>query len=209
MVCFINNNGMDFNTTIDIIIKDLRDIGQIVDDFKNYPDVPALQIELAKSKCRYAEEIISLLKKHNPDYTAEKPVEKDLPKSLEGKTGRSSESIPRASIKGDSGPAPDPRSEKNEKAEAAKKKENISAVIKSIPLNELSRAIRMNDRFLFIREIFGGNSIAYEEAINKLDRAESLSDAKAIIMSYTGESEETEVVSQLLEIVRRKLPSDG
>jgi hypothetical protein len=53
---------MDFNTTIDIIIKDLREAREIIDDFKNYPGVPELQVELAKSKCKSAEEIIALLK---------------------------------------------------------------------------------------------------------------------------------------------------
>jgi len=35
-----------------------------------------------------------------------------------------------------------------------------------------------------------------------------LSDAKAIIMSYTGEGEENEAVRQLLDLVKRKLPAD-
>ena len=53
---------MDFNKTIDIIIKDLREAREIIDDLKNYPGVPQLQIELIKSKCKSAEEIIALLK---------------------------------------------------------------------------------------------------------------------------------------------------
>jgi hypothetical protein len=53
---------MDFNATIDLIIKDLREAGEIIDDLKKYPGVPALQVELAKSKCRSAGDVISLLK---------------------------------------------------------------------------------------------------------------------------------------------------
>jgi hypothetical protein len=53
---------MDFNTTIDLIIKDLREASEIIDDLKRYPGVPHLQVELAKSKCRSAGEVISLLK---------------------------------------------------------------------------------------------------------------------------------------------------
>ena len=58
---------MDFNTTIDIIIKDLREAREIIDDLKNYPGVPQLQVELAKSKCKSAEEIIALLKTYKTD----------------------------------------------------------------------------------------------------------------------------------------------
>ena len=45
---------MDFNSTVDLIIKDLNEALKIIDDFKNYPGVPLLQVELAKSKCKSA-----------------------------------------------------------------------------------------------------------------------------------------------------------
>ena len=56
---------MDFNATIDLIIKDLKEASDIIEDLKKYPGVPALQAELAKSKCRSAGDVISLLK--NPE----------------------------------------------------------------------------------------------------------------------------------------------
>jgi hypothetical protein len=86
---------------------------------------------------------------------------------------------------------------------------DISASLKSKPLSDIAGGIRMNERFLFIKEIFGGNASSYEEAIGKLNSAESLSDAKAIILSYTGDSNETDAVAQLLEITRRKFPLNG
>jgi hypothetical protein len=53
---------MDFNRTVDLIIKDLYEAGEIIDDLKNYPGVPAFQVELAKSKCKSAAEIIHFSK---------------------------------------------------------------------------------------------------------------------------------------------------
>jgi hypothetical protein len=205
----INNNCMDFNATIGIIIKDLKEIGEIVDDFRNYPEVPPLQVELVKSKCRYAEELILLLKTYRPEDSGEpitgqgiqKPDVSGSERLIELSNEESSEETPEQVTDAGKGTAG--------KSDSKKDKNEISEVIKSIPLSDLSRAIRLNERFLFIREIFGGNSNAYEEAIIKLNKAESLPDAKAIIMSYTGEAEETEVVYQLLEIVKRKLPSNG
>jgi hypothetical protein len=203
MVCFINNYGMDFNSTIDIIIKDLREISEIVDDLKKYPDVPPLQIELVKSKCRSAVEIISLLKTFRPGTGSEPAIE---PVSAGGREPATSlfeipEEVPVAVSAVTSGkPAPKADNRENE---------DIASAFRSKPRSELSQAIGLNDKFLFIRGIFGGNAAAYEEAISKLSKAENLPDAKAIIMSYTGEAEETEEVSQLLEIVRQKLPSNG
>ena len=53
---------MDFNATIDLIIKDLKEASDIIDDLKKYPGVPVLQVELAKMKCRSAGEVIAILK---------------------------------------------------------------------------------------------------------------------------------------------------
>ena len=67
---------MDFNTTIDLIIKDLKEASEIIDDLKKYPGVPALQVELAKSKCRSAGEVISLLKNlSEPIPAIDKPIQ--------------------------------------------------------------------------------------------------------------------------------------
>jgi len=52
---------MDFNATVDLIIKDLEEAREIIDDLRNYPGVPLIQIEMAKSKCKSAGEIIALL----------------------------------------------------------------------------------------------------------------------------------------------------
>ena len=89
-----------------------------------------------------------------------------------------------------------------------KNEEDISAVLKTKPISNLNDAIGVNDKFLFIREIFGGNQASYDDAIYRLNNVTNLPDAKAIIMSYTGEGDENEAVKQLLDLVKRKLPSD-
>jgi hypothetical protein len=53
---------MDFNATVDLIIRELEEAREIIDDLKKFPGAPALQIELAKSKCRSAAEVIAMLK---------------------------------------------------------------------------------------------------------------------------------------------------
>ena len=269
---------MDFNTTIDIIIKDLREAREIIDDFKNYPGVPELQVELAKSKCKSAEEIIALLKTikassppkksektlqsapkekqkeqipeqkeseiasgksqlssssgsasktdlfeisedDDSDVAAEKPVltGKDKSKKLEKKeeepveTGtpiwsKSVDKTSESNIIADkfSGGT----STLHEQFGATKGEEDISSKHKSLPVDDLGEAIGVNDKFHFIREIFNGNQASYLEAIAKLNEAESMADAKAIIMSYTGDSQENEAIKQLLDLVKRKLGSD-
>ncbi|HKK43838.1 MAG TPA: hypothetical protein VJ963_15590 [Bacteroidales bacterium] len=238
---------MDFNATIDLIIKDLNEAREIIDDLKRYPGVPAIQVELAKSKCRNAGEIISLLKhlqEDNIPETAEmKPV---IPLIKDDKAVRrefipSSDSVPAASEPEEKSHPfsqtedqevilPDKKNnvsmnrEKesgsgiiadkfsnlstslNEQVGGKKGDDDIGGVLKTKPLADLSDAIGINDRFMFIREIFDGNRDAYNQAISRLNSAANMDDAKAVITGYPGGKSGNEAVKQLLDLVKRKLP---
>ncbi len=82
-----------------------------------------------------------------------------------------------------------------------------TGILKSKHVTNLSEAIGINDRFLFIREIFDGNLNHYSEAITKLNNVNNLSEARDIISSYTDDNNDNEAVKQLLDLVKRKLPS--
>jgi hypothetical protein len=255
---------MDFNTTIDIIIKDLREAREIIDDLKNYPGVPGIQVELAKSKCKSAEEIIALLKTMKKEFQSpsdqkaevikvtdvvedvkviksSKPLlpdalieisEKEKSQSFSAFVNSKKEpgiinltvkekpvtednSVIRKKSRGkkhDNNIVADKFSGMsntfNEQLGNIKTDGDISAVIKSRPVSNLIEAIGINDKFLFVREIFNGDQLSYTEAIAKLNKVDKLSDAKAVIMSYTGEGDENVAVKQLLDLVKRKLPVD-
>jgi hypothetical protein len=223
---------MDFNTTIDLIIKDLNEASRIIDDLKKYPGVPALQVELAKSKCRSAGEVIALLKSINiPAVTAmEPPAEKqNVQAPVEAETAMVTEKkappaeemkvhtkkpVPKSpAIKKDETPSiADKFSHASdlyeEQAAGLKTEKDLSDQLKAKHISSLSEAIGISDKFLFIGEIFDGNKESYAQAIAKLDKAENLQDAMAIIMSYTGGNTDNEAVSQLLELVKLKLPSN-
>jgi hypothetical protein len=227
---------MDFNATIDLIIKDLSEAREIIDDLKNYPGVPVLQVELAKSKCKSAGEVIALLKtlKNNSkepsqliqkhDFPEEIFVPEEIPKVNLQEIEKKTELIPEDTIL---------EVEKNLSQEKPLEKvtdtaiiadkfshlsnrfneqlgnlKNNDTILMSKPFTSLSEAIGVNDRFLFLREIFNDNKEAYTQAISRLDKAESLHDARAVIMSYTGDNVENEAIKQLLDLVKRKLPSN-
>lgn len=238
---------MDFNSTIDLIVKDLDDARNIIDDLKKYPGVPVLQVELAKSKCKSAGEVISLLKglmenlAVKEEDSGEKTVEqktvqpeifedekvKDIPVStnqtveekkeeilpveintstikekeeVKGKTKKQTES----SIFADRFSHMSNRF--NEQLDSRNKnKEDVSEILKTKPITNLSKAIGINDKFLFIREIFNGNETTYNQVIAKLEEINSLSEAKEIIMSASDSDEENKEIELLLNLVKRKL----
>ena len=242
---------MDFNATIDIIIKDLEETREIIDDLKKYPGVPLLQVELAKSKCKSAGEVIALLKNSIEAIPLEQQPR--LPEEKKAQSGFDFINPLPEEKKAQSGfdiinPLPEEKKKPDVvventlppviKKEALKKipkknpesaiiadkfshlsnrfneqlgslkSDDLTGILKTKPLTNLSEAIGVNDRYLFIREIFDDNKDIYNQAITRLDNAESLTDARAIIMSYTGDSNENEAVKQLLDLVKRKLSSN-
>jgi hypothetical protein len=229
---------MDFNSTIDLIIKDLNEASEIIDDLKKYPGVPVLQVELAKSKCRSAGEVIALLKSINIPGSAvsegiqeskplleqpvarvpekpvkvkpvqKEPVKADNVMAVTEKIFKSEDVIKPADIP----MVADKFSQKTDlydtQSANIKTEKDLSDRLKVKPLASLTEAIGISDKFLFIGEIFDGNKEKYAQAISRLDQVESIDDAKAIIMSYTGEKPESVAVTQLLELVKLKLPSN-
>jgi hypothetical protein len=246
---------MDFNSTIDLIIKDLNAASEIIDDLKKYPGVPAIQVELAKSKCKSAGEVIGMLKNQNnilpgkEEPVKEKPVQQKAvqekvvqEKPVQEKPIKDKPSISETILtieetdeSDSSKPQVVPAEKKTTSKESEKKisepsiiadkftppadlyeerisskfsEKDLSESLKSKPIKNLADAIGLNDRFLFISEVFDGNKDSYNQAISRLDKAENLQDAMAIIMSYTGENRENEAVLQLLDLVRLKFPAN-
>jgi hypothetical protein len=215
---------MDFNSTIDLIIKDLNEASEIIDDLKKYPGVPALQVELAKSKCRSAGDVIALLKNIGDAVDAQKEPIYEKPKKPVSTASEiltkvpvhekpkkpevaASEIIPfETSTVADKF---DPPSELyGEKIANGKTEKDLSDQLKANPIASLSEVIGIGEKFLFIGEIFKGDKEAYSQALSRLDKAENLDDAMAIIMNYTDSKPENEAVVQLLNLVKLKLLSN-
>jgi hypothetical protein len=85
----------------------------------------------------------------------------------------------------------------NEKLGSFKHQDDVLEILKTKPLISLDEAIGVNDKFVFIREIFDGNAELYSQVIVKLETVGSLADARAVVMSYAGENTENEAIKQL------------
>jgi len=239
---------MDLNATIDIIIRDLNEAREIIDDLKRYPGVPELQVELAKSKCKSAAEVIAMIKKLRlpesvpaeplpeavapPAEQKPKPVETqpepvtppaeaqpepvEPPAEAEAKKETDAEETvkPKEEIKPAAKKTPGPsiladqfagRTESfNEQLGIRKQGDDVLEILRTKPLSSLNEAIGINDKFLFIREIFDGDTESYNEAIQKLEKVGNLSDAMAIIMACAGDNSGSEAVTQLVDLIKRK-----
>ncbi|MFO7574174.1 MAG: hypothetical protein R6W67_03355 [Bacteroidales bacterium] len=273
---------MDLNSALDIIIRDLREAREIIDDLKNVKGVSVIQVELAKSKCKSAEEIIELLKTIEqpvikapsvtpaqalevsastmsetsaPDVSGSfgKPaaeqaepapasgdVAEDIrPESLmeledepaeaaaAAETPETDESVKdpepvepaavsqkdeKKSVKGKPILADrygEPYDRVNERMRGTRGDNDISAKLKQSPISNLAEAIGVNDRFFYIREVFGGNNEAYHTAMEKLNSVSSSGEAENIIHDYSSGEADTAAVKSLLDLVRRKTGFNG
>ncbi|MCU0461658.1 MAG: hypothetical protein MUF36_06545 [Bacteroidales bacterium] len=191
---------MDFNKTVDLIIKDLAEAREIIDDLKNYEGVPAIQIELAKAKIKNAAEVIALFKNLTSDARSLTPLTKEM------KTEVAEKNVTESGIVADRfNDFPDSL---NKKLGSMRDDDDIPDYLKAKPLSDLKQAIGVNDRFLFIRELFNGDSDSYNQAISKIDEANNLSDAKAVMINYTGDKSESDAGKQLFDLLKRKFPGD-
>ena len=72
------------------------------------------------------------------------------------------------------------------------------------PVENLMAAIGINDRFTFIRELFNGDSPAFEQAITALNDSANFNDAYNNMMQHFDWDMDSDAVQLLLDIIRRK-----
>jgi len=264
---------MDFNSALDLIIRELREAEEIIESLKVNDNLSRISIELAKSKCRNAASTISLLRElqaeaKSPEAVSQKvdtdeavvtqqPVSKEqdtkgIAIEIQAEKFSEKEAEPEFVIE----PETETEPEMEIKPEISIEPEKVSAGIKSgsvivagepevkesqrkgssiiadsfgtadnrineklgkkpddrdysdvlinKPFRNLSKAIGVNDKFLFIREIFKSDPAAYERVTGMIDNASTYTEASAIFNEYKGNRPQTDIDGQFLAIVKRK-----
>lgn len=84
----------------------------------------------------------------------------------------------------------------------------VSDSLSAQPISDLKSAISLNEKLLFIKDLFNGYSLAYSEAIELLNRYQTLDEADKFLKShyYTKNKweEKESTVEKLYAILRRK-----
>jgi hypothetical protein len=87
---------------------------------------------------------------------------------------------------------------------AQNKQSHIGKVLHSKPIHNIEDAIGVNDKFLFIRELFNSNASRYKETIDALNNAADFNSAYSYIEKNFEWDSENEAAQKLLELVRRR-----
>ena len=84
---------------------------------------------------------------------------------------------------------------------------SIAANMVPQPVQDLKMAIGINDKFLFINELFGGSPSDYNEAIEKLNLAGGLQEAENTLADYEAQhkwDDHLEVSNRLKQLIEKK-----
>lgn len=86
----------------------------------------------------------------------------------------------------------------------AQPRDMASEIARSEPVTDLRRAIGINDRFLMIRDLFGGDADAYEQAITELDGFHDLDECMIYIAENFAWNSSSDGARFLMELLERK-----
>ncbi len=97
----------------------------------------------------------------------------------------------------------DSRKYRNESIGTPKK--DVASKMQNKPISDLTKAIGINDKFLYTKELFNGNAELYSTTIKKLNNFTDINDALIFVQENFHWDENNDAANRLLELVRRKL----
>ncbi len=84
-------------------------------------------------------------------------------------------------------------------------KVDMQSKLQNKPINDLTKAISVNDKFLFIMELFDGDTDRYNLTIQQLNKMTDLNDAIIYLQeNFTWEAD-SQVAMTFIDLLRRKL----
>jgi len=86
--------------------------------------------------------------------------------------------------------------------EDCENEEDVPVIIRKI--EHIKNAITINQRFVFIRELFNGDIQKYEDAIQQLDTCNSIEEAEKIMQNLFTEEFDNETINQIKLLIHQK-----
>lgn len=81
---------------------------------------------------------------------------------------------------------------------------DVSTKLKAAPIPSIQAAINLNEKFVFIRELFKNNNLLYNQTIERLNNAPNYEQALSIIEKEFAWDMNEPLVSKLIELIKRK-----
>ena len=92
----------------------------------------------------------------------------------------------------------------NETLAQQKTGNNLSSKLQTASLSSISAGIGLNDKFLFIRELFKSDSVLYNNTIKYLDTANSLEEALDFVKRNFDWDEKNDTAQKFIHLIHRR-----
>ncbi len=228
---------MEFKTTLEIVTKDIQDIEKLVSNFKNYSRIPNIELDLALSRLRNVYDLLLMFKSDNDDAKDASHSHKPTPNTLAETTAKDkpdgfpdtlsvqAENVKPVTerVRKDTSTPPPVAAERpivkkktveekkfiNEKLGEQTIKKDVSSKLQGPAIKTIAGSLGINDKFLFIRELFGGNADTFRLTMNELDEVHNFNEAYSLLMDRFHWDMDSEPVQMLLNLIRRKFITSG
>lgn len=88
------------------------------------------------------------------------------------------------------------------------KEKPVASQLQEKPIADLTKEIGVHDKFLFIKELFNGDSNQYEKTIEKVNQFTDITEALIYIQENFSWNENNKAANKFIELIRRKLLND-
>jgi len=220
---------MSYHHTLEAAIESLHEIEDLIRTFPVEGKIPSIDLDLSLQKLRNLYELLLMLNK--PEQAAEAVVTKlqppvaDLPAPAPVPPPAPAPEPEPKIVHEPPTPPPPPPAPAATAREAADEKilsdrfrgrttlhetlhRNVAkegtTLGQAKPVTSLMSAIGINDRFTFVRELFGNDTAFFEHTIQILNDASSFNDAYNYMITNHDWDMDSEPVQLLLEMIRRK-----
>lgn len=85
---------------------------------------------------------------------------------------------------------------------------DLAGKMQTAPLESIASGIGLNDRFLYIRELFRGDSGLYNDTVRQLDSATSLNDAMDFIGRHFDWDKKNDATKKFIHLIHRRHPGE-
>ncbi len=88
------------------------------------------------------------------------------------------------------------------------KEKPVASQLQDKPILDLTKEIGVHDKFLFIKELFNGDSNQYEKTIDRVNQFTDITEALIYIQENFSWNENNKAANKFIELIRRKLLND-
>ncbi len=222
---------MNYKHTLKAAMADLQEINSLLDSMYNKNTFSAVDLDLALQKVRNLYDIMLMIRPEEKNIATADIQSEPVPKADADNTvstqpiGESAIADEEKKEKGES-PAGAEEAVMTHKEKKTQQKvlsdklsekkllhddlhqkvhyKDLSSRVQAKPVSDISKAIGINERFLYIRELFNNDARKYEHAISVLNDSANFNEAYNYMIREYNWDMDSELVQGLLEIVRRK-----